>query len=325
MDDNARLVSKVLVLESNKEYFDRIKSFCDNNNLVGLKAQEDNVMVILKSNVDLGAILLSENYRGDARGGIALAREIREIRPELPIFLRREQNEGLADLPEKEQKMFCTAYTINNISNLKALFDEYIFSLVYPNVLVRGIAEITLSALKSQFKDIDVCTEPPPYIVRDKIIYGEIFSLIPLESSWCRGYMMLQAEEESMLDLVKKEKTYIKTEKANFRHLDNILGEVTNLIWGSFKNKFISDNDKYSHFNTQVPILINHQHKYISFGSEDPQLCFRYTLTDKDDASKRPLVIYQRFVFNLNWSPGDFKEIQASVEELVESGELELF
>lgn len=324
MNDNAQLVSKVLVLDSNKEYFDRIKSFCDNNNLVGLKAQEDNVMVILKSNVDLGAILLSENYRGNVRGGLYLAREIREIRPELPIFLRREQNDSLLDLSEKEQKMFCAAYTIDNISNLRALFDKSIFSLVYPNVLVRGITEITVSALKSQFMDVDVGTETA-YIVRDRIIYGEIFSLIPLESNWCRGYMMLQAEEESMLDLVKMEKTYIKVDKANFRHLDHILGEVTNLIWGSFKNRFIPDVEKYGHFNTQVPILINHQHKYISFGSEDPQLCFRYTLTDKHDSSKSPLAIYQRFVFNLNWSPDDFKEIQASVEELVESGELELF
>jgi hypothetical protein len=324
MSDNAQLVSKVLVLESNREYYDRIKHFCDNNNLVGLKALEDNVMVILKSNVDLGAILLSENYGGDARGGIVLAREIREIRPELPIFLRREKNESMNDLSEKEQKMFCAAYTIDNISSLRAVFDKSIFSLVYPNVLVRGITEITVSALESQFKDIDVGTETP-YIVRDRIIYGEIFSLIPLESSWCRGYMMLQTEEENMLYLVKMEKTHIKPDSANFRHLDNILGEVTNLIWGSFKNRFISDIDKYGQFHTQVPILINHQHKYISFGSEDPQLCFRYTLTDKHDTGKSPLVIYQRFVFNLNWSPGDFKEIQASVEELVESGELELF
>ena len=36
-----------------------------------------------------------------------------------------------------------------------------------------------------------------PYIVRDRIIFGEVFSLIPLESSWCRGYMMLQTEEQA--------------------------------------------------------------------------------------------------------------------------------
>jgi len=35
--------------------------------------------------------------------------------------------------------------------------------------------------------------------------------------------------------------------------------------------------------------------------------------------------LYQRFIFNLSWSPEDFKEIKHDVEELVDSGELELF
>lgn len=37
------------------------------------------------------------------------------------------------------------------------------------------------------------------------------------------------------------------------------------------------------------------------------------------------LQVYQRFIFNLGWSPDDFKENQASIEGLVESGELDLF
>jgi hypothetical protein len=77
-------------------------------------------------------------------------------------------------------------------------------------------------------------------------------------------------------------------------------------------------------------------HRYISFGSEDAQLCFKYTLTDESaqcdkgnggDGDSKPLslTIYQRFIFNLNWSPDDFKENQAAVEALFDSGELELF
>jgi hypothetical protein len=37
-----------------------------------------------------------------------------------------------------------------------------------------------------------------PTIVRDRLIYGEVYSLIPLEAAWCRGYMMLQIEERSL-------------------------------------------------------------------------------------------------------------------------------
>ena len=38
-----------------------------------------------------------------------------------------------------------------------------------------------------------------------------------------------------------------------------------------------------------------------------------------------PIVIYQRFIFNLSWRPEDFMENQASVENLMSTGELELF
>ena len=75
---------------------------------------------------------------------------------------------------------------------------------------------------------------------------------------------------------------------------------------------------------SQVPIIINHLHRYISFGSDNPQLCFKYTLNESADAGHR-LEIYQKFVFNLNWSPEDFAENLTSVDELVESGELDLF
>lgn len=67
----------------------------------------------------------------------------------------------------------------------------------------------------------------------------------------------------------------------------------------------------------------NHKHKYISFGTENPQLCFLYTLTDEN--SGRKVKLYQRFIFNLNWSPENFKEVAHEVEALVDSGELELF
>jgi len=324
MSDDTQLVSKVLVLDGNESYFDRIKIFCDNNNLVGVRALEANVLAVLKSNVDLGAILLSEDYGGKAHGGVALARQINRARPELPIFLRREQAANLDGLSEKDRKIFCVAYTIDSIADLRKVLDEYIFSLVYPNVMVRGIKEITQSALEGLFKDANIETEAP-YIVRDRIIYGEVFSLIPLESNWCRGYMMLQSGGADILRIAQSGTQQAKLTSADFRSINHVLGEATNLIWGAFKNRYFSDDDRSGIFKTQVPIIINHQHRYISFGSENPQLCFKYTLSDKQDSTKNPAIIFQRFVFNLNWSPEDFKEVQASLEELVDSGELELF
>jgi hypothetical protein len=337
MDAQVKLVSKVLVLDSSAECYDRLKVFCDLNGLVGLKVQDGHVMSVLGSNVDLGGIFLSEGYSGMTHGGIELAREIHRIRPELPIFLRREAGGEWDALDERDRKLFNAAYLIDDVDDLRPVIDTCIFSRVYPNVLVRGISELTRTALESQFKEMRIDVETP-YLVRDRIIFGEIFTLIPLESSWCRGYMMLQVEEESLLHLVKADRTHISGESSNdFRNLNNVLGEITNLIWGAFKNRYIA----YAHSNahmSQVPIVINHLHRYISFGSEDAQLCFKYTLTDesvkdgngngndgKDGNKPLSLTIYQRFIFNLNWSPNDFKENQASVEALFDSGELELF
>lgn len=321
MVEMIQLVSKVLVLDEATDSSMRIKAFCDTHNLLGVRAQPENVMTVLKSNIDLGGIFLSEGYDGQPGGGLALARAIHEVRPELPIFYRRKSLNPDVD-SGTAHGLFRQSYVIEDIDNLGPAVSDSIFSLVYPNALVRGITEISKLALESQFKEIAVNSEAP-YIVRDRIIYGELFTLIPLESNWCRGYMMLQTEEQPLIRLVASDRTHIAASAASFRDLNQILGEVTNLIWGSFKNRFVSGETPAGR-QSQVPIVINHPHRYISFGSEDPQLCFKYTLTDASSDAP-PLVIDQRFVFNLNWSPDNFKENEVVAEDLFESGELEIF
>ncbi|MEI8156659.1 MAG: chemotaxis protein CheX [Burkholderiales bacterium] len=324
MTEQAKIVSKVLVLDSNAECFDSIKTFCDSNGLVGLKVQPDNVMAVLRSNLDLGAILLSETYTNSVQGGTGLARKIHAVRPELPIFLRREVSDNLDDMVDRDRLLFSAAYTIGTISKLQAVIEEFIFSRSYPNALVRGITEIAIPALVSQFKSMQVEVEAP-YLVRDRLIFGEIFTLIPLESSWCRGYMMLQTEEDALMHQVKAGRTFVSPHEAyDFRSLNGLLGEITNLIWGAIKNRYLS-NVREGAYLSQVPIIINNLHRYISFGSDNPQLCFKYTISDPNDPSFRPLVIQQKFVFNLDWSPEDFSENLPSVDELVSSGELEFF
>lgn len=324
MTEQTEIVSKVLVLESNASCLDTIKTFCDSNGLVGLKVHPENVMAVLRSNIDLGAILLSETYIEEGEGAIELARRVHELRPELPIFYRRDAIDGLDGIAEQDRLLISAAYTIASITKLQAATEEFIFSRSYPNALLRGITEISIPALESQFKSLKVDVEAP-YLVRDRLIFGEIFTLIPLESSWCRGYMMLQSEEASLMHLVKNGRTFVNPADAHeFRHLNGLLGEITNLIWGAVKNRYLSSvrGDTYL---SQVPIIVNNLHRYISFGSENPQLCFKYTLSDRDDATVPPLVIQQKFIFNLNWSPEDFSENVTSADELVSSGELEFF
>ncbi len=61
----------------------------------------------------------------------------------------------------------------------------------------------------------------------------------------------------------------------DFRAVNSLLGEVTNLIWGSFKNRYIGDASTSAVGTIQVPLVVNQQHRYISFGTDNPQLCFR--------------------------------------------------
>lgn len=322
MQEAAQLVSKVLVLNDDAEVRGYIKAFCDAHHLIPVKPQAGAALSVLKSNVDLGAIFMQETYTGEGGNALELARAIHAIRPELPIFLRREAASHLDDLPDLYRGIFTAAYTTSTIDELAPLIDKNIFSFQYPNALVRGITEITKTTLETQFKGVEVRTEAP-YMVRDRIIYGELFTLIPLESTWCRGYMMLQTEEGPLIKYVEDGRTHISRDPANFRDINHVMGEVTNLIWGAFKNRFIS-NEPVDWRQSQVPLIVNHEHRYISFGSEDPQLCFRYTLVDPNGEAT-PLVLYQRFVFNLSWAPEKFKENEVLTEDLFESGELELF
>jgi hypothetical protein len=313
-------VSKILVLDNDPVHADRIKQFCNDHNLVALTVRKGSVMSVLRTNIDLGGILYSEDYGASPEETARIALEIHAARPELPIIIRRRTQATLSDLEEVVQPAFCAAYVASDMPALGKVIEEYIFCLMYPNALLRGIAEITQAVLTSQFKKLTISMDTP-YIVHDRVIFGELFSLIQLESSWCRGYMMLQSEENPLLDLVGR--GVAADAPANFRNVNDLLSEITNLIWGSFKNRYIGDERASSGPQVQIPVIINHKHKYISFGTENPQLCFRFTL--EDAVAGHSSILYARFIFNLNWSPEDFKEIAHEETVLVDSGALELF
>ena len=318
MDMN-KPVSKVLVLDDCPAHAEAIKRFCDENNLIGLKVRTHRLPAVLRSNIDLGAILLAENYGGSPAESTAIAQRIDALRPELPIILRRDERATLDDLPPSLREVVCAAYVASDMAPLRRAIDEYLFALDYPNALVRGITEITEFRLGNLFRDLTISWDTP-CLVRDQIIYGEVFSLIALESNWCRGYMMIQTDEQPLLEMLGR--MHKSDSAADFRDLNSVLGELTNLIWGAFKDRYLGDAQA-ARSQIQVPLLINHKQRYISFGSTNPQLCFKYHLTD--EATGRSVVFDQRFIFSLSWSPDDFSESTSDVDALVEAGELDLF
>ncbi|MEH3087470.1 MAG: chemotaxis protein CheX [Xylophilus ampelinus] len=316
--------SKVLVLEPERAHRDAIGAFCRAHHLQGHKVRPENILSVLESNIDLGAIFLPEKLGEDPRAGHALGRRIHALRPELPLFLRTEEAATLDALPQDLRPCFAGAYRSDAIGVLDGPVRQLIFSLAYPPALVRGVAEITRTAFESQFKGLEIGIDPP-YIVRDRLIFGEVFSLIPIESDWCRGYLTMQAEEAALERLVRADRTFLAADAAgDFRGLNGILSELTNLVWGGFKNRF-GHAGPLAAAQSQVPIVVNHLHRYISFGSADPQLCLRCTLRMPQDPGFAPVVVYQRFVFSLGWTPEAFHENDCAAASLVASGDLELF
>lgn len=335
MSEETKIVSKVLVHECNDEALSILKDVCTQNNLVGLKVSTGNNTIglkdasneiddVMRSNVDLGAVFLSEEPDHNDVSGVDICEKIHRSRPELPIFLRRLDRDDCDDLPEDVRNTLAGCYRSGDVEKLNALINEFICSMYYPVELAQGIEEISKDAFNSVISGTNVRCDLP-YLVKDQIIYGELFSLIPLESAWCRGYMMLQTTENEVLDLIRSGRTHIQSSRPDSRNSNSILNEVTNMIWGGIKARYFSSGEGFddSH-RTQVPIIVNHSQKHISFGSTEPQLCFKYTLHDPEH--KFPdIVLYQRLIFNLSWSPEKFAESDKAVDDLVDSGELEFF
>ncbi len=322
VEDSDQTSSKVLVHDCSSEYEKKIKDFCESNHLIPVKSNEEKILDVLKSYVDLGAIFLSEDIDGVAGQGLELGKEVHSIRPELPIFLRRSVNSTIEADEDLLNKAFSAIYTIDEIDSLRDTIDEHIFCTRYPNTLLRGIEQITRDTLSYFFDDMEIEVSTP-YVVKDRIIFGELFSLIPMEATWCKGYMMLQMEEVDVTNLVKRE-VILGADEKNFRIVNDVLGEITNMTWGAIKARFITETKPYTDISVQVPIIVNHKHQYITFGTNTPQLCFKYTLKKKN-GNHPPVVIYHKFIFNLYWEPEKFCADLPTVDDLIDNGELEFF
>lgn len=321
MTETTSLAAKVLLLEHDPGQYQALLDFCDRMGLMALPRTAVDAVVTLGQHKDLGGVLLAEDLPCEEGDALSLAATIHRQRPELPIFLRRTRTQPLT---EAQERTIRHAWSTGGLQTLTESVQHAIFSLRYPTALVDGVVELTCSAMRSMFPHAEVRAEEP-YVVHDRIIFGQVSTLIALESTWCRGYMMLQTEEQALRQGLLQGFGYEGVGgDLNFRELNHVLGETTNLIWGAFKNRYIPPK-AFTSQQTQVPIVINHEHKYISFGSQDPQLCVRYQLSDPRRPGLPPLTIVQRLIFNLHWSPEEFAEFANSASEAGPTGELELF
>lgn len=324
MSENKELVSKVLVLDGNEIAHNVLKVYFNKINLVGLRANAKNVEDVLKSQIEFGAVLISEDPVSPGVNTFDLAYTIHKARPDLPILLRRQRTDSLDGIPEKFHKTFTGVYTLSKLEILEKIVNDQLFDSYYPADIVEGIQGIAEECFRSSFKDVAV-EGPAPFLARDNVI-GESNSLIALESKWCRGYLMLQVSHGYLLDYIANGKTALEASEIDDHDAAALMSHLTNEIWGGINREFMSYDNQAdaSMIRAQVPIYFNPETRYISFGTTKPQLCYHFSLTDSSGKLDN-LEFTLRLIFNLDWSPENFEQSEQAVEDLVESGELEFF
>ncbi|QGZ57783.1 chemotaxis protein CheX [Paraburkholderia acidiphila] len=322
-------VSKLLLLESDTARAEAIAQTAAGHDCVCVPVRREALSAALKTHYDLGGVLLGEDFGGTFEAAAAVAVALQAERPELPVMLRRAANAHSDALPEPLRRLPRASWYESAPETLVAALEAHVFSHDYPDPLVDGITDMTLGRLRGLFPDLEVNWDTPS-IVRDRIIFGEVLTLIPIETAWCRGWLLMQTEETPLIELLPPRAG--RDEASDFRDVNGVLAELTNLVWGAFRNRYLgnaraADEAGWGRAQVQVPLLINHRRRYLSFGSDNPQLCIKYRLTCPNTG--REVVIDQRFVFSLGWSREGFDETAAqaaaaAVEEQA-SGELELF
>jgi len=315
------IFSKILVYEEDEKHAQALKAMFQESNLTAFKPVK--VLEALTSSVDFGGVFLCQPKESGNQEYMEMLQKIREMNSEIPIFFRINDQDFLEN-EGKQIAEFCTViYHKNDITKLKDGIERYLFSHEYPNAFIRGVREFTESSLSSCTQGVNISCSLP-YLVKDNMSNGGLISVIYLESTWCRGYMMLQADNVELMRLIKEKKTYQLPENLSAKDLNSLLSEFTNMIWGEFRNKFIPEDeaDVDTVHKIEIPIVINYAERYASFGSGVNQLCFQYTLDDVDK-KMAPISIYQKFVFNLTWSPEKFREPSEEINDLLEQGSIE--
>ena len=116
--------------------------------------------------------------------------------------------------------------------------------------------------------------------------------------------MMLQAPETELLQTVTSGRTPLLNSQISFRSGHDVLGELTNLIWGQIKATVLDAHDQGRRgLVAELPLIINENRKYLTFGATEPALCLSYKIREADTGNLL-LEVHQKFLFTMTWRPG---------------------
>ncbi len=314
--------ARVLVLDHRDRERERLKGVLEKHQLQGIVADSDEQLFdLLSSNIELSAVFLSQDDRTKGSAAFSTLRNLHYQRAELPIFFRVSDDHATPGLNSEVTDLCAFTYTHNELSRLDAAIPRFIFSTFYPLTLIREFQSITMEAFSGLIGKVQVQPETP-YLIRDRIIYGQICSLIRLSSDWCNGYMMLQAPETELLQTVTSGRTPLLNSQISFRSGHDVLGELTNLIWGQLKATILDAHDQGRRgLVAELPLIINENRKYLTFGATEPALCLSYKIIEQE-TQELLLEVHQKFLFTMTWRPEVYLENPAAIEHLLARGDV---
>ena len=318
----SKVEARVLVLDHRDEERERLRAVLGEHHLQGIVAEtEDHLFDLLAANIELSAVFLSQDDRTLGSAAFSTLRNLHYQRAELPIFFRSSDTQKMPKLDQEAESLCAFVYRSNELEGLQAAIPRYIFSTFYPLTLIREFQSITMDAFSGLIGNIEVVAQSP-YLIHDRIIYGQICSLIRLSSDWCNGYMMLQAPETELLQTVTSGRTPLLNSQISFRSGHDVLGELTNLIWGQIKATVLDAHDQGRRgLVAELPLIINENRKYLTFGATEPALCLSYKIREADTGDLL-LEVHQKFLFTMTWRPEVYLENPAVLENLLAQGEL---
>ncbi len=266
----------------------------------------------LQQQIDVAAIFLPAKACADALTNKIL-NKVDIDRATLPVFFRHPKDQ----VEESDYQQHHFHYQLED-NGLDQPLQDLLYKRVFPEHFVNQVTLLAEEAITHELVTVEIVNTQAA-LVTESILYGQVFSLIPIESGWYRGYLIIQTTEQDILDLIAQGKTQLEASQLDFRNVNTLVAESTNMVWGGLKRMYASSGEEKVSFMMQIPLIINHKHKYISFGSTEPHLCL--SIQVKEPETGKILRIVQRFVFHLDWQPEHCVEHIPSDDD----GEIEFF
>jgi hypothetical protein len=302
----------ILVFDRDEEAVNLIKSLGAEGNIKIPHKEEINItesiveLDLIES--DICAIFLSEEFDSDGLTGIDIATKFHSAKSNTPIFMRLTGDRTLNDLPMAQRQLITGCYTTNRPEQLKKITESFLYGFYFPNHLVQIFIEAGLYTLNCTIENCEIKSSVP-FLVYDYTLAAEFTSILPMQLPFGNGALTFSIKENDALILIKNDHTALNKDQTSTDHCNQFISEITNQFWGKVRRMCQAVYGSEQHrAPVTIPIIVNHQQKYISFGNHTPQLCFRYLLI-RDHLIPEAISVEFKIIFNTILRPKDFYEL----------------